>query len=112
MEGIELTYMDYQGVYQPIFLCGRLDEVYYFKTYSDCDKVWNMGEDEVLAYKKSLEQTSRENMIRDLTMYELRYFLDNPTLLPEFTNFFKEGGFGSYTEEQLTELYNDKILGQ
>jgi hypothetical protein len=112
MEGIELTYMEYQGEYQPIFMCARLDEVYYFKTYAECEKVWNMGEDEVLAYKKSLEEMSRDNMIRDLTMFELRYFLDHPTLLPEFTNFFKEGGFGSYPDDQLTELYNDKILGE
>lgn len=111
MEGIELTYMDYQGVYQPIFLCERLDEVYYFKTYSSCDKVSNMGEDEVLAYKKSLEEPSREDMIWQLTKYELDYFVGYPSLVKEMTNFFINGGFGSYTEEQLTELYNDKILG-
>lgn len=112
MEGIELTYMEYQGEHRPIFLCARLDEVYYFKTYSDCNKVWHMGEDEVLAYKKSLEQASRENMIRDLTMYELRFFLDNPTMLKDFASFFTNGGFGSYPDDQLTELYNDKILGE
>jgi hypothetical protein len=61
MEGIELTYMEYQGEHRPIFLCARLDEVYYFKTYKECEKVWYMGEDEVLAYKKSLEEPSRED---------------------------------------------------
>lgn len=54
MDGIELTYMEYQGEHQPIFLCGRLDDIYYFKTYAECEKVWHMGENEVLVYKKSL----------------------------------------------------------
>ena len=54
MEGIELSYMKYQGVDQPIFMCGRLDEVYYFKTFNECERVWYMGEDELLEYKKTL----------------------------------------------------------
>lgn len=112
MEGIELTYMEYQGEHQPIFLCGRLDDIYYFKTYDECNRVWHMGEDEVLAYKKSLEEPSREDMIRDLTRYELDYFLGEPSLVRELTKFFSEGGFSSYTDEQLTILYNDKILGK
>lgn len=112
MQGIELTYMNYQGEHQPIFMCGRLDDVYYFKTYAECDRVWHMGEDEVLAYKKSLEEKSREDMIRELTKYELDYFLGEPSLVRELTNFFSEGGFSSYTDEQLTILYNDKILGK
>lgn len=110
MEGIELTYMEYQGEHQPIFLCGRLDDVYYFKTYAECDRVWNMGEDEVLAYKKSLEEPSRDDMIRELTKYELNYFLGYPALAPELTEFFSAGGFSNYPEATLKELYNDKIL--
>ena len=112
MEGIELTYMEYQGEHQPIFLCGRLDDVYYFKTYAECDKVWHMGEDEVLAYKKSLEEPRREDMIRALTRYELDYFLGEPSLVRELTKFFSEGGFIHYTDNGIKELYNDKILGQ
>ena len=112
MQGIELTYMNYQGEYQPIFLCGRLDEVYYFKTYTECDRVWNMGEDEVLAYKKSLEEKNREDMIRELTRFELQYFLDNGFLLDELTKFFANGGFVHYTDNGIKHLYNDKILGQ
>jgi hypothetical protein len=112
MEGIELTYMMYQGEHQPIFMCARLDEVYYFKTFNECYKVWHMGEDEVLAYKKSLEQATREDMIRDLTKYELSYFLGEPSLVWELTKFFTNGGFSNYPDDQLTELYNDKILGK
>lgn len=112
MEGIELTYMEYQGEHQPIFLCGRLDDVYYFKTYKECEKVWYMGEDEVLAYKKSLEEPSREEMIRKLTRYELEYFFANGFfLLDELTKFFANGGFNNHTDKGLKELYNDKILG-
>jgi hypothetical protein len=112
MRGIELTYMEYQGEHQPIFLCGRLDDIYYFKTYDECEKVWCMGEDEVLAYKKSLEEPSREEMIRALTRYELDYFLGEPSLVRELTKFFSEGGFIHYTDNGIKELYNDKILGQ
>jgi len=50
MEGIELSFMNYQGEDQPIFMCGRLNEVYYFKTYAECDRIWNMGEDELTKY--------------------------------------------------------------
>lgn len=112
MEGIELTYMEYQGEHQPIFLCGRLDDIYYFKTYAECNRVWHMGEDEVLAYKKSLEEPSREDMIRALTRYELDYFLGEPSLVKELTRFFSEGGFVHYTDNGIKELYNDKILGK
>jgi len=112
MEGIELTYMMYQGEHQPIFMCARLDEVYYFRTFKECAIVWDMDEDEVLAYKKSLEQATREDMIRDLTKYELSYFLGEPSLVWELTKFFTNGGFSNYPDDQLTELYNDKILGK
>ena len=112
MEGIELTYMMYQGEHQPIFMCARLDEVYYFKTFNECDKVWHMGEDEVLAYKKSLEQATREDMIKALTKFELDYMLGYPALVNDLTDFFSSGGFNNYTHEGLKELYNDKILGK
>jgi len=55
MDGIELTYMMYQGIEQPIFMCARLEDVYYFKTFNECEKVWYMDDNEVLEYKKSLE---------------------------------------------------------
>lgn len=55
MSGIELSFMEYQGSYQPIFMCGREDEVYYFKTYSECEKVWLMDEPELKQYVESLQ---------------------------------------------------------
>lgn len=55
MDGIELSYMEYQGVQQPIFMCARLEEVYYFKTFNECERVWYMYDDKLLEYKKSLE---------------------------------------------------------
>lgn len=111
MQGVELSFMNYQGEHQPIFLCARLDEVYYFKTFAECNRVWHMGEDELLAYKKSLEVPDREQMIKELTRYELDYFLGEPSLVMELTKFFSVGGFSNYPEERLKELYNDKILG-
>ena len=59
MDGIELSYMEYEGVYQPIFMCSRYSEVYghdvyYFKTYAECKKVWDMDEEELTQYIKSI----------------------------------------------------------
>ena len=59
MHGIELSYMEYQGQIKPIFMCSRLEDVYYFNTYKECERVWRMPDEEVLAYKKSLEEASR-----------------------------------------------------
>lgn len=111
MEGIELSYMEYQGVEQPVFMCARLDEVYYFKTFNECERVWYMGEDELLEYAKSLEVRSREEMVKELTKFELEYMLGYPALVNDLTDFFSRGGFNNYTDEGLKELYNDKILG-
>lgn len=109
MEGIELSYMEYQGEHQPIFMCGRLDEVYYFKTYAECDKVWNMGEDELLAYNKSLEEPSRDDMIRDLTKYELEFMMEDPSIMDDLTKFFISGGFNQYDDNVLRDSWNDKF---
>jgi len=59
MDGVELSYMFYQGEYQPIFMCGRYcdkfgDDTYYFKSYAECERVWNMNETELTAYVKSI----------------------------------------------------------
>lgn len=59
MDGIELSYMYYQGEYQPIFMCTRYsdelgDDVYFFKNYKDCEMVWNMNETELNEYVKSI----------------------------------------------------------
>lgn len=59
MEGIELSYMMYQGDYQPIFMCARYsevygDDVYYFKSYAECEKVWYMDTFELDKYIKSI----------------------------------------------------------
>lgn len=61
---------------------------------------------------KSLENVSREDMIRQLTRYELEYFFaNNYFILDELTSFFTNGGFNNYNDSVLKELYNDKILG-
>lgn len=109
MEGIELSYMEYQGEEQPIFMCGRLNDVYYFKTYAECDKVWNMGEDELLAYNKSLEEPSRDDMIRDLTKYELEFMMEDPSIMDDLTKFFISGGFNQYDDNVLRDSWNDKF---
>jgi hypothetical protein len=57
MDGIELSWMKYQGEYQPIFMCGRgyeVDNVYYFKTFAECEKVWLMDAIELDNYIESI----------------------------------------------------------
>ena len=59
MDGIELSYMMYQGEHQPIFMCNRYskkfgDDTYYFKSYADCEKVWLMDDTELNEYIESI----------------------------------------------------------
>lgn len=59
MDGIELSYMMYQGEYQPIFMCSRYserfgDDVYYFKSYAECEKVWLMEQSDLTTYIESI----------------------------------------------------------
>lgn len=59
MDGIELSYMMYQGKYTPIFMCSRWsdkygDDTYYFRTYKKCLKIWEANDAELNAYIKSI----------------------------------------------------------
>ena len=59
MGGIEISYMLYQGEYQPIFMCARYseefgDDVYYFKSFEECEKVWLMNEEDLTSYINSI----------------------------------------------------------
>lgn len=59
MGGIELSYMLYQGEHQPIFMCLRYcegfgDDVYYFKSFNECEKVWLMREEDLINYINSI----------------------------------------------------------
>tara|TARA_R110000868_G_C10369151_1_gene718177 strand:+ start:201 stop:524 length:324 start_codon:yes stop_codon:yes gene_type:complete len=59
MGGIELSYMEYQGVWRPMFMCSRYseecgDDVYFFKKYKSCEKVWRMNEEKLNKYIKSI----------------------------------------------------------
>lgn len=53
--------------------------------------------------------TVREKMILELTRFELEYLMDNPDLLTSVAEFFAEGGYDNYTDEQLKESYKDNI---
>ena len=59
MDGIELSYMMYNGKYASIFMCARYsskygEDVYYFKTYKKCLKIWEAQDDELNSYIKSI----------------------------------------------------------
>ena len=51
----------------------------------------------------------RQNIIKELTEYELTYLLTNSELLTAMTNFFAKGGFNSYTDEELVKAYDLKL---
>jgi len=60
MDEIEMSYMMYQGEPQIIFMCNRYcdkygDETYFFKTYEDCKRVYNMDEFEITKYADSIQ---------------------------------------------------------
>ena len=50
----------------------------------------------------------RENLIFELTEYELNYLIENHDkhAIVEVAEFFANGGFNSYTNEQLEKKYN------
>ena len=59
MHGIELSYMMYQGKYAPIFMCARSsdnygDDVYYFRTYKKCLRIWEASQEELNKYIESI----------------------------------------------------------
>lgn len=55
-------------------------------------------------------ETTRELMIKELIKYELEFLISNEDKLEEVAEFFSNGGFSKYSDEQLKELYIDKIL--
>jgi hypothetical protein len=56
-----------------------------------------------------MSNPTRQQMIEDLTNYELKYFIDNPELLSELVMFFSKNGFNSYDENALTNAWNEKF---
>ena len=53
----------------------------------------------------------REDLIFELTKYELKYLIENHDkhAIVEVAEFFIKGGFNSWTGEQLEKKYNDFI---
>jgi hypothetical protein len=48
---------------------------------------------------------TNEQMIFDLTKFELEYLVGDPYLIKEMITFFSNGGFNIYTTEQLKRQY-------
>lgn len=49
----------YQGKYAPIFMCARSsdnygDDVYYFRTYKKCLRIWEASQEELNKYIDSI----------------------------------------------------------
>lgn len=53
---------------------------------------------------------TREEMIKELTEYELKYYLDNPYLTHELTDFFSLGGFLQMNDDKLQAIWNDRFI--
>jgi len=59
MHGIEMSYMYYKGDMRTVFMCSRYseefgDSTYYFNSFKECEKVWNMDELDLNKYIKSI----------------------------------------------------------
>jgi hypothetical protein len=54
---------------------------------------------------------TKEQMIYDLTKFELEYLVGDPYLIKEMITFFSNGGFNTYTFEELQRqhdiIFND-----
>lgn len=53
---------------------------------------------------------TRQEMINDLTEDELRFLVENPDKhnITEIADFFAKGGFNTYTNEALLEVFDLK----
>lgn len=60
MDGIELSHMMYQGKEEFIFMTNRYcpkygDDTYYFKSFDECKKVWNLDAEQLEKYADKLQ---------------------------------------------------------
>jgi len=49
---------------------------------------------------------TKEQMIYDLTKFELEYLVGDPYLIKEMITFFSTGGFNTYTFEELQRQHD------
>ena len=56
-----------------------------------------------------MQVPTRQQMIEDLTKYELQYLIDNQESLSEVAIFFSKNGFNLYDEQALLNAWNNKI---
>ena len=49
-----------------------------------------------------------DQKIKVLTRDELQFLLENPDEIAEITDFFAKGGFNTYSDEQINEIYDLK----
>lgn len=52
---------------------------------------------------------TRQEMIRKMNRHELEFLISDPGYLEIVTNFFTEGGYTVYSDEQLTNLWKTKF---
>lgn len=52
---------------------------------------------------------TRQEMIRKMNRHELEFLISNPDYLEIVTNFFTEGGYTVYSNEQLTNIWKTKF---
>ena len=53
---------------------------------------------------------TRKEMIKELTEYELKYYLNNSYLTEELTEFFSGGGFSNMDDDKLEILWKDRFI--
>ena len=52
---------------------------------------------------------NREQVVKQLTEFELCFLLNNPDQLDEVARFFVGGGFNNYSDEQLQKIWDAQI---
>lgn len=52
---------------------------------------------------------TRLEMIRELTEFELNFLIFNTSRIPEVSDFFADGGYNKYTDEELTISYKLRL---
>ena len=60
------------------------------------------------------KKMNRQEMIYELTKFELQYFYDNndDTYLEQLSEFFSKGGFTNWSDEDILDKYKKDILAE
>jgi hypothetical protein len=53
---------------------------------------------------------TRNEMIKEMTCYELGFLIDHTEHLSDIADFFIQGGYSTFSDENLLRLYNETYV--